>query len=239
MEEQIAQETTPIFQRIKDYLMGEIAAGRYKEGDLVPSEQALVRQFGVSRMTVNRAVRELTAEQVLIRRQGSGTFVAPQKIQATLVAIRSIADEVRARGHRHASRLHVLEQAGASGLMAAQFALDDGAPLFHSVIVHFENDLPMQVEDRWVNPACAPDYLRQDYKAITPSDHLMAAAPLQDASFTIEALAAPGGIAAMLGLPDGHCCLVLKRKTRSLGRVASVATLWHPGHLYQFTGSVG
>ena len=239
MEEQIVQETTPIFQRIKDYLLGEIAAGRYQEGDVVPSEQALVRQFGVSRMTVNRAVRELTAEQVLVRRQGSGTFVAPQKIQASLVDIRSIADEVRARGHRHASRLHLLEQASASELLAAQFALDDGAPLFHSVIVHFENDVPMQVEDRWVNPACAPEYLRQDFNAITPSQHLMAAAPLQDASFTIEALAGPPEVAAMLDLAEGQCCLVLRRTTRSLGRIASVATLWHPGHLYQFTGKVG
>ena len=65
LDGQTAQDSTPIFQRIKDYLLGEIASGRWKEGDLVPSEQALVRQFGVSRMTVNRAVRELTAEQVL------------------------------------------------------------------------------------------------------------------------------------------------------------------------------
>jgi GntR family histidine utilization transcriptional repressor len=91
LDEQFAQGGTPIFQRIKDYLVGEIASGRWKEGDLVPSEQALVRQFGVSRMTVNRAVRELTAEQVLTRRQGAGTFVAPQKYQASLVEIRNIA----------------------------------------------------------------------------------------------------------------------------------------------------
>jgi GntR family histidine utilization transcriptional repressor len=86
LEEQIAQDNTPIFQRIKDYLVGEIAAGRWKEGELVPSEQALVRQFGASRMTVNRAVRELSAEQVLIRRQGAGTFVAPRKYHATAAA---------------------------------------------------------------------------------------------------------------------------------------------------------
>ena len=108
MDQPIAQDTTPIFQQIKDYLVGEIAAGRWKEGDVVPSEQALVRQFGVSRMTVNRAVRELTAEQVLVRRQGSGTYVAPQKYQATLVEIRNIADEIRERGKQHTSRVLVL-----------------------------------------------------------------------------------------------------------------------------------
>ena len=239
MEDQIAQDSTPIFQRIKDYLLGEIAAGRWKEGDVVPSEQALVRQFGVSRMTVNRAVRELTAEQVLTRRQGSGTYVAPQKYQATLVEIRSIADEIRARGHRHRSTLELLEAARASELLAMQFDLAPSAQLFHSVIVHFENEVPIQVEDRWVNPACAPDYMAQDFSSMTPNEHLMLAAPLQSATYSIEALHAPREIADMLALEPRQCCLVLKRRTRAFGVIASVVTMWHPGQLYQFTGSVG
>ena len=239
MEDHIAQDSTPIFQRIKDYLTGEIAAGRWKEGDVVPSEQALVRQFGVSRMTVNRAVRELTAEQVLTRRQGSGTYVAPQKYQATLVEIRSIADEIRARGHRHRSRLELLEMARASELLAMQFDLAPGAPLFHSVIVHFENEVPIQVEDRWVNPGCAPDYMAQDFSSMTPNEHLMQAAPLQSATYSIEALHAPREIADMLAIEPRQCCLVLKRRTRALGVIASVVTMWHPGQLYQFAGSVG
>jgi GntR family histidine utilization transcriptional repressor len=239
LEELSAQDNTPIFQRIKDYLLGEIASGRWKEGDLVPSEQALVRQFGVSRMTVNRAVRELTAEQVLTRRQGAGTFVAPQKYQATLVEIRNIADEIRGRGHAHRSAPRVLEQAPAGEALAAQFELAPGAPLFHSVIVHYEDDVPLQVEDRWVNPACAPGYLQQDFASITPNEHLMQAAPLAGATYRIEALPAPREVAAMLGVDIHACCLVLKRKTMSHGMVASVATMWHPGHLCQFTGSVG
>jgi GntR family histidine utilization transcriptional repressor len=239
LDHQILQENTPIFQRIKDYLVAEIAAGRWKEGEVVPSEQALVRQFGVSRMTVNRAVRELTAEQVLTRRQGSGTFVAPKKYQATLVEIKSIADEIRARGHQHASRLHLLEQEHAGEALARQFELPAGSPLFHSVIVHFENGRPIQVEDRWVNPASAPDYLKQDYAVITPNQHLMEAAPLQGATYSIEALSAPKEVAQMLAIDSRASCLVLKRKTTSGGLVASVVTMWHPGDLYQYTGSVG
>ena len=243
MEQQIAQEdvppTVPIFQRIKDYLSGEIAAGRWKAGELVPSEQALVRQFGVSRMTVNRAVRELTAEQVLTRRQGSGTFVAPKKYQATLVEIRNIADEIRARGRVHRSNVRLLAPEPAPPLLAAQFDLPGAALLFHSVIVHFEDDVALQVEDRWVNPTCAPAYLAQDFQAITPNEHLMAAAPLQGATYSIEALPAPPAIAAMLAIAAGACCLVLRRRTTSQGLVASVVTMWHPGALSQFTGTVG
>ena len=238
MEQHSAQDATPIFQRIKDYLVGEIASGRWREGDLVPSEQALVRQFGVSRMTVNRAVRELTAEQVLTRRQGAGTFVAPQKYQATLVEIRNIADEVRARGHAHTSRPLLLEETLAAEALSLQFALAPGAPLFHSVIVHHENGQAIQVEDRWVNPACAPAYLQQDYTLVTPNEHLMAAAPLQDATYSIEALPAPREVAEMLAIAPGCACLVLRRRTTSQGRVATVATMWHPGHLYKFTGAL-
>jgi len=236
------KDPTPIFQRIKDHLLEQIAAGHWKEGDVIPSEQALVRQFGVSRMTVNRAVRELTSEQVLTRRQGSGTYVAPQKYQATLLEIKSIADEVRARGHAHRSSLHALERvvtAGMAGeLIARQFGLAQGQPLFHSVIVHFENNVPIQVEDRWVNPACAPDYLAQDFAATTPNAYLMAVAPLQDASYSVEALSPPRDIADMLAIDPRQACLVLKRQTRSGGQVASVVTMWHPGHRYQFAGSV-
>jgi GntR family histidine utilization transcriptional repressor len=239
LDEPFAQGSIPIFQRIKDYLMGEIASGRWKEGDLVPSEQALVRQFGVSRMTVNRAVRELTAEQVLTRRQGAGTFVAPQKYQATLVEIRNIADEVRSRGHAHTSRPLLLEQAPAGEALALQFELAPGTALFHSVIVHHENGQAIQVEDRWVNPACAPAYLEQDYTLVTPNEHLMAAAPLQGATYSIEALPAPREVAEMLAIVPGTACLVLRRRTTSQGQVATVATMWHPGQLYKFTGSVG
>ena len=54
-------------------------------------------------MKVNRAVRELTAEQLLTRRQSAGTFVAPRKYQASLVEIGNITDKIRARGHTHGS----------------------------------------------------------------------------------------------------------------------------------------
>jgi GntR family histidine utilization transcriptional repressor len=67
----------------------------------------------------------------------------------------------------------------------------------------------------------------------------MAAAPLQGATYSIEALAAPREVAEMLAAEPRQSCLVLKRKTTSQGKVASVVTMWHPGNLYQFTGSVG
>lgn len=229
--------SSPAFQKIKDYLLHEIQLGKWKEGDLIPSEVVLAQQFNVSRMTVNRAVKELTSEQVLQRIQGSGTYVAQQKYQATLVEIKSIAGEIRARGHQHHSQLHQLCACPATEKLALEFGLQTGQTLFHSVIVHFENNLAIQVEDRWVNPELAPAYLEQDFNSLTPNEYLVVVAPLQGVDYAIEAVLPPKHIAEMLNLQAKEACLVLHRKTRSREKIATIATMWHPGSRYQFTGS--
>lgn len=228
----------PQYERIKVYLLEQVQSGYWKEGDVIPAEESLAVEFGVSRMTVNRAIRELTAEGVLSRRQGSGTYVAQQKYQATLVAIKSIAEEVRARGHRYRSQLHALQEVPASVAMAEKFGLKAGQALYHSIIVHFDNDVPIQVEDRWTNPAIAPDYMKLDFAVTTPNEYLMAVAPLQRVNYSIEAVKAPPFIADMLGGAQDEPCLVLHRKTFSFNQVASVVTMWYPGSRYQFEGSL-
>ena len=227
----------PSFQLIKNHILERIHAGQWKEGDQIPTEAALGRQFRVARMTVNRALRELTAEQSLNRIQGVGTYVAQHKYQSTLVAIRSIADEVRGRGHDHACVVVLLEKLSAPAPLARQFEARRGLRLFHSILVHYENGLQIQVEDRWVNAQLAPDYLEQDFTHSTPNEYLMRVAPLQGVSYRIEARLPPTEIRERLAMPAGEPCLVLYRTTRSLGMVASVATMWHPASRYQFTGS--
>ena len=227
----------PSFQQIKNHILQRIHAGEWKEGDQIPTEAALGHQFGVARMTVNRALRELASEQILTRIQGLGTFVAQQKYQSTLVAIRSIADEVRGRGDRHACAVKLLESVKAPAALARKFEARRGVRLFHSILVHYENDLRIQVEDRWVNAALAPDYLRQDFTHSTPNEYLMRVAPLQGVSYRIEARLPPAQIRNRLAMPAGEPCLVLYRTTRSLGTVASVVTMWHPASRYQLTGS--
>ena len=226
----------PAFERVKAHVLAQIQSGTWREGDAIPSEEALSKSFGVSRMTVNRALRELTSEQMLVRVQGSGTFVAQQKYQATLVEIRNIADEIAERGHHHRSELQLLARIRASDVMAQQFGLAPKQPLFHSVVVHFENDLPIQVEDRYVNPAVAPDYLAQDFTSQTPNAYLMRVAPLQAVSFEIEACAPPKEMGELLQMHSGEPCLVLRRKTHSQNQVASVATMWHPASRYRLEG---
>ena len=229
-------------------MLQQIQSGQWQQGQAIPSETVLARQFNVARMTVNRALRELSDEQTLVRVQGSGTFVAQQKYQSTLVQLRNIADEISARGHQHRGQLQRLERYKADAALLRQFELTAALlrqfeltaaqqQLFHSVVVHFENDVPIQVEDRYVNPAVAPDYMAQDFGSQTPNAYLTRVAPLQGVQYAIEASMPSPEVAELLRMEITEPCLVLRRCTRSQGQVASVSALWHPASRYQFTGS--
>ncbi len=226
----------PAYQAIKDHILARIDSGEWGEGSVIPSENELARQFNVARMTVNRALRELTDAQVLTRTKGAGTYVAPPKYQSTLVEIRSIAEEIRARGHQHSAVVLTLESIQATATLALEMQVPVGSPVFHSCLLHLENEQPVQYEERWVNPALAPDYLAQDFTQITPNEYLVRVAPLQRVEYRIEATLLSAAICQDLAMARGEPALLLHRRTWSLGTIAAVANLWHPGNRYQFTG---
>lgn len=235
---QRVERAIPAYQRIKDYVLQQIHSGVWTEGEMIPTELALCKQFGVSRMTVHRALRELTSDQVLLRYQGSGTYVAPAKIPSTLIEIRSIAQDIRDRGHEHSCRVLRLDKAKASTAQAKHFGLSTGAPLFRSVIVHYENTVPIQLEDRVVDARRLPDYLQQDWSQTTPNEYLMKMAPAPTGRYTIEVKLPPAEVAEPLDITPEQACLVLDRSTFSGGAFASQAVMWYPGNRYKLAGQV-
>ncbi|MBV1774999.1 histidine utilization repressor [Burkholderiaceae bacterium DAT-1] len=228
----------PAYLEIKRYVLEEIESGRLRAGDLVPSENELARRFDVARMTVNRAIRELAAEGVLTRTQGSGTYVSATKHASTLVEIRSIADEIRARGNDHEAQVLSLGEVKADAVIAREMQVEERTKVFHSVILHLENGQPIQLEERWVRPDVAPDYLAQNFARLTPNEYLVRVAPLSAAEYRIEARMPDRVIRARLQMDKNEPCLILSRRTFSAGKVATVAVLYHPAQRYQFAGSM-
>lgn len=228
---------SPQYLKVKTHLREGIASGRWRPGERLPSESELTDSFGVSRMTVNRALRELHQEGMVTRVQGVGSFVAELHRIASTLTVRDVHEEIAARGHRHEARVHVLERVAATAEQAAVFGLATGATLFHSVIVHLENGIAIQCEDRLVQPACAPDYMAQDFLQITPTHYLLQVAPLSEARYTIEAEMPHALEARLLGMPRGEPCLVVKRTTISHGRTVTAVRLVHPGSRWILQGS--
>jgi GntR family histidine utilization transcriptional repressor len=225
----------PRYQQLKAHILESIQDGRLRPRDRVPSEQELVRHFGVSRMTANRALRELASDGVVVRQTGVGTFVAVSPARSHALQVRNIADEIRERGHEHGARVAVMERLAADADVATRLRLRPGATVFHSLITHLENGLPVQVEDRYVCAHAVPEYAGQDFTATTPNEYLQRVAPLQTVEHFIRAETPQRRIRGMLKMAPGEPCLVIHRRSWSAGQPVSVATLYHPGSRYELT----
>ncbi|MDP9810782.1 GntR family histidine utilization transcriptional repressor [Rhizobium tibeticum] len=232
-------DTAPLYAGVKQMILDRIHSGEWPPKHRVPSENELVSELGVSKMTANRALRELATEGELVRIQGVGSFVAERKGYSALFEVRNIAEEIAERGHAHEARVVVLAQETASPETADALELDIGAPVFHSLIVHSENGVPVQIEDRFVNPLAAPDYLAQDFASLTPNAYLTAAAPLSGSEHIVEAAMPQSWECKLLTILKSEPCLAIRRRTWSGRRVVSTARLIYPGNRYRLEARTG
>ncbi|MDR6665218.1 histidine utilization repressor [Rhizobium sp. 1399] len=223
----------PLYAGVKQVILDRIRSGEWPPRHRVPSENELVVELGVSKMTANRALRELANEGELLRIQGVGSFVAERKGYSALFEVRNIADEIAERGHVHEATVIVLAEEPASPEVADALELEIGAPVFHSLIVHNENGVPVQIEDRFVNPGAVPDYLAQDFSTLTPNAYLTAAAPLSASEHIVEAVVPRAWECKLLTILQNEPCLAIRRRTWSARQVVSTARLVYPGHRYR------
>lgn len=227
----------PAYQRVKDLVTEQIMSGRWREGDPLPSESQLVASLGLSRMTVNRALRELAGQGLIRRVMGVGSFVALHKGSSALVEVHNIADEVRRRGHRYRAEVLYVRAETADPEVAAQFGPGAGRRVFRSRVVHFEDDVAIQLEDRYVHPDFAPGYLEQDFTRRTPFTFLSEVAPLGKGEHVVEAVLPSAEECAVLGVPESEPCLLIHRRTWSGEALVSIARLLHPGSRYRLQGT--
>ena len=253
----------PAYQRIKNAILDNIHSGKWQAGNAISTEMALAEEFGVSRMTVNRALKELSEERVLERRQGSGTFVAQQQFNHTFVEVRNIAQDLKSANRDYQAQ--VVSKRGITAAMLndelrRKFGLEkavesselkdvadintienidnEAAVLYEVKIIHFADGQPIQFEERWVDALKVPTFIEQDFSVVNTSDYLIAKSPLERGSYTIRALAAPDEIASLLQIAPQSPTLVLCRQTYSAGQVLTFVKMWHAGERYQFSGEL-
>lgn len=229
-------QNVPLYLKVKNYITSRIDEGTLKSGMRIESEAELGRLHNASRMTVNRALRELTAEGKLWRVQGRGTFVAEQKSQAPLFEIKSIAREIEERGGIYSCEVHLLLAEKADPSLAEAMGLQPFDEVFHSVIVHKDNGIPLQLGYRHINPLIAPGYLDQDFTRITASEYLLQHAPVSAIEHVAEALVPEPWIRKLLEMSRFEPCLALHRKTWAEETVATVSTFYYPGSRYTLGG---
>ncbi|WP_104203500.1 histidine utilization repressor [Billgrantia saliphila] len=228
----------PLYLQIQQHLLEKIQGGDWPAHHQIPPEEQLARDFGVSRMTANKAIRDLVQQGYLSRQPGLGTFVTDRKAESSLVEVHNIAEEVRGRGHAYSCDVLVAEAIAADDEVALRLGVRLGTQVFHTRIVHRENGVPIQLEDRFVNPRWVPDYLDTDFGRHTPNEVLVATCPITDIEHVVEAVLVDTATAERLEMAPALPCLSMTRRTWSGEHLISYARLIHPGERYKLRSSV-
>ncbi|MVW73770.1 histidine utilization repressor [Pseudomonas xionganensis] len=224
---------TPRYKAIEAFLLERIHSGAYPVNHQIPAEEQLARDFAVSRMTANKAINNLVQQGYLLRQAGLGTFVTDRKAESSLHEVLNIATEVRARGHVYSNDVIRCEALAADDEVALRLGLRLGGEVFHSILVHRENGVPIQLEDRFVNPRWVPHYLQTDFARQTPNEVLVASCPISDVEHVVEAVLVDEQVAAWLEIDPAAPCLSVIRRTWSDEHLISYARLIHPGDRYK------
>jgi GntR family transcriptional regulator, histidine utilization repressor len=234
--EHFPQDPAPLYERVERFILGKIQSGEWGTSHRLPSEPEFSRMLGISRMTINRAMRELARRNVIDRIPGVGTFVAAAKPVSSLVEIHNIADDIRSRGETYSSRVIELTSIMPSQEVSAGMGMTRKGKLFHVLIVHSANDVPVQLEDRYVLPSFAPQFLAQNFAKTTPTAYLFSITPPTAADHLVEATSARKEWCQPLDISAGEPCLVVTRRTWVRETTTSYMKFIHPGSRYSLSG---
>jgi GntR family transcriptional regulator len=205
----------PLYFQLRSFILDRIGAGEWKPGDRLPSESELGSLFGVSRTTVRQALGELTAQGLLTRIQGKGTFISQPRIQQRLNLLTGFTQDMQGRRMRPASQVLDLEQVRAEGPAARYLGLVEGAAVVLLRRLRLADGEPMAVETAYL--------LGEFYEALRAED--LAERSLYDvlrrrcqtaptrATQQMEASACPAPQARLLGLRKGDPVLHIHRTT--------------------------
>lgn len=227
----------PLYGRIKSVIEKRIRAAEWPADFQVPREAELAEEFGASPLTVRRALRELQAEGLLVRIQGRGTFVIGPKMQCAVFELPDVSEEIEGSGGIHTSEVISLRVLDPDSPLASLLAVDEGGAVFHSRILHKEDGTPIQMEDRFVNSAEAPEYLRQDFTRITPHAYLLRETEVTFVDNTIRAIRPDEESARLLQIDASQPCLLLDRRTWRGTVAVTRSRFLYPGDRYRLRSS--
>lgn len=150
-----AMEYRPLYRQVREQLVQRLAAGVWPPGSALPSETSLATDLGVSQGTVRKALDELTAENVLVRQQGRGTFVARHGEGGFLFQFFKLVPDNGMRVFPQSRVISVARQP-APPEARRKLQLGRGAEAVHVRRVRTLDTMPCVIEDLWVPAALLP-----------------------------------------------------------------------------------
>lgn len=202
-----------LHQQIRSHIEQQILSGAWKPGYRIPFEHELVRQYGCSRMTVNKAIGELVNAGLVIRRRRAGSFVAQPPIHSAILDIPDIQAEILQRGQVYDYTLLRRSLRKPIRGKTAEQDLAGAGRLIELQCLHSADGRPFALEDRLISCEAVPEALAVDFETTSPGAWLLGHVPWTAAEHRIAAVGAAEATATLLDIAEGVACLLLERRT--------------------------
>jgi GntR family transcriptional regulator, histidine utilization repressor len=222
-----------LHDRILTEITTKILSGVWKPGFRIPFETELAEQFGVSRMTVNKVLSQLTREGVVERRRKLGTVVCAPKAESAILEIADLEQEVSQLGQSYGYKMLSQEQRLINATERLGFPIAENSPVVALRCLHSGDDVPFCFEERVINVTAVPEAKDFDFLQEAPSHWLLRKIPWRSAKHVISALNAGPVLAKQLQMKVGAACLVVDRLTELNGTYVTHVRLTYPGDKHQ------
>ncbi len=219
----------PRYQVIKNHILDQILSGTIQPDDKTESENELATRFDVSRLTVQRAIRDLVSEGYLKRLQGAGTFVAERPAHFSLFEVRDLAEEARLRGAKPETDVLVQRRIVPDEHVRTLMELAPDAPAYHAVLLQKADAAPLAIEERFARCETFPDFLEQDFQAQSIYTYFARHSALGEIETVLRAVAPSNAYRQWLDIADGEPCLFLERRNRFEGQIVTLTRITYAG----------
>lgn len=149
----------PLWYQVEHAIRAIVNSGEWATGDQIPAEDRLCAKFGVSRITLRHALRNLEEGGLLRREHGRGTFVRSATLVAGTRALTSFTQEMGSIGVRASSRILDCSLATANADIAAALEIEEGDPIVRIRRLRLGNDQPIGIQTAQLSAARAPGFL--------------------------------------------------------------------------------
>jgi GntR family transcriptional regulator len=226
-----------LYAKVEEAIATEIARGEYRPGDQLPTEDALLERFQVSRITVRRAIQNLVRRDLLEIRRGLGTFVLSPRIEAELTKLTGFVEDMHAVGRKATARVVSQGVVAASSRVAERLQLTKGTKVMQIKRVRLADDTPISFDETYLPLTLGKQIVRNDLRR-RPIFTLLEeeyGVPLVEAAYELEAVIASETVADALQIRIGSPIFQIERTSMTAGnKPVDYEVLSYRGDLVRF-----
>lgn len=198
---------------IREALLGRIQSGEWALGSLIPGEIQLAQEYGCARTTVNRALRTLAEQGLVVRKRKGGTRVRATPLRQAKLDIPIVREQVERTGQNYSHNLLIRRTDLPPASVKKRLRLSEAKQALYCETLHLANDRPFAFETRWINIDAVPDINTAPLDMMSVNEWLVNSVPFSNGDVSFSAVNADEFIARQMKVTKGQALFLIDRTT--------------------------